>query len=144
MMNTLSRRKRSASAFFLMLAIWLALAPITEAATYYVVAKWVRTNLLTTHGSYGVFIARSGHSNVRLYYMTGTNTGYYLGNSQCGAIASVVGPGYINDPKGMYSAYVPSGWIGMGICASTSTLAYLRVLGYNINDSSRWRLYYDR
>lgn len=144
MLSATFRRKHPYAIILLVLVLSLAVVLTVEAATYYVTAKWVRTNLLSTHGSYGVFIAQAGHTNPRIYYMTGTNTGYYLGNSQCGAIAPVVGPGYINDPGGMYSAYVPRGWIGMGICASTSTLWNLRLRGYNINDSSRWRLYYDR
>lgn len=144
MLSQQSSHKRLAGILALTLALIIALAPIAEAATYYVGAKWVRTNLYSQHGNYGVFVVRSGHTNLRMYYMTGTNSGYYLGNSQCGAIQPVVGPGYINDPGGMYSAYVPSGWIGLGICASTTTLWRLKVLGYNINDSSRWRLYYDR
>lgn len=146
MENSLSLRKRRPLWVVLMaLVLLLSVISIVEAATYYMSPAWIKVNLSSDHKSYGVFMPRTGHTNLRMYYMTGTNTGYLLGNSQCGAINAVTGPGYINDPSGTNSAYVPSGRIGLGICASTSTLYYLKFIkGYNINDSSRWRLYYDR
>jgi hypothetical protein len=130
-------------AILLVVIISIVTTTVVEAATYYSNPYWVRINYFASHQSYGVFIIRTGHSNLRLYFMKDGSSGWYLGNSQC-AVNPVVGPGYINDPGGMYSAYVPSGYVGMAICGSTSTLLQLRLLGYNVYDRSRWRLYYDR
>jgi hypothetical protein len=91
-----------------------------------------------------VFILPSGHSNLELYFsVDGGKTGWYLGRDQC-RISPVIGPGYINDPDGMHSAYVPEGSIGMAICGSTTTLTAIRLQGYDINNTSYWMLFYYR
>ena len=138
------KAKKISVAILIVVIVSLLATTIAQAATYYATPKWVRVDYFATHKSYGVFIIPAGHSNLRMYFMKDSSSGWYLGSSQCGAIAPVTGPGYINDPGGMYSAYVPKGYIGMGICGSTSTLLALRVSGYNVYDTSKWRLYYER
>jgi hypothetical protein len=144
-LSTHTARLVAALLVAVILMVGLGPAPEAQAATTYRVgAAWYRTNLLQEHGNYGVFIVPSGHANPRLYLLKDNSSGWFLGDRQCGAINAVVGPGYINDPGGKNSAYVPRGYIGMGICASTRTLIERRLAGVDINQGWRWVLTYER
>jgi hypothetical protein len=107
-------------------------------------AAWVRYQPWRgEEWTYGVFITPTGAHDLSLIYRLNDGRGYSLnGGNQC-RIGAVVGPGYISDPDGMNSAYVPRGYIGMAICASTRQAVFLSVvMGQNMWDRSRWLLYY--
>ena len=109
-----------------------------------VTASWVRYQPWRgEEWTYGVFVVPSGARDLSLLYRLNDGRGYSLnGGNQC-RISVVNGPGYITDLDGKTKAYVPRGYIGMAICASTRQAVFLSVvMGQNITNSSRWLLYY--
>jgi len=118
--------------------------PTTSPNTRFTSALWVRTQMPTLEHerNYGVFKVPAGHTNPQLYFKIDDDHWVYLGKDQC-RIDPVTRPGYISDPDGINSAYIPNGYIGMAICGSTSTIMTQLWLKYDINDPARWILFYE-